>query len=162
AAIPIIGGIFGSLAGCNRAPLDIKTLPEDELYPMFLEVLMPSELERFAHLRSQVGEALRRLSGQDAIIVANFFQRFKNEFYGYHLDLYGYELLDLEEIFIRVMQDPRYSLNANLALDIIYLEISDIPDMGTAIWHRDYSISYHMCVYWDDYDQPIAEENKKA
>jgi len=139
--------------------LSLQEAIKEESFIHFLEVLFPTKLLGFPEAyRLELLKRVKRLKGKQAELVAYCYHIFKELYESYHYSFKFFEQSYGEEIIAQILVDTdsmKHATKANAALDIIYEEISKINELKENLWNRKYSTAHKMCVYWNDYDEPV-------
>lgn len=157
---------FGfSLLGCSPStPKNIEAIVTEAGFHYFLDVLIPAPLKGLQKYKSQLIKRLSRLSAQEAELIVYSYLRFKEAFIQTFTAFDHYSLAQGESILAQLLKGDALFTDAdkvNQALDTIYIKFSEIRGVGYYLWGRSYSRAGRRCAYWDNYDQPVAENNNE-
>ncbi len=148
--------------GCSRSPeinQDMKSATEEKTFGYFLNAVFPARLLGFQKHQKNLIRRLKNLNRADAKKVIGCYHQFKAKYkdeYGY---FESYTLAKGEGVIAQIIKHRLFSgepKKANQALDIIYEQIGRIRGLQEDLWGRKYATAGKMCVYWDNYDQPVT------
>ena len=152
--------------GCSRSPeinQDMKSTIEEETFGYFLNAVFPARLLDFQKHQKNLMRRLKSLNRADAKKVVWCYHRFKAKYKDKYGSFESYTFAKGESVMFRVIRNRFFyrfffgeSEEANQALDIIYEQIGRLRGLQEDLWGREYSTAGKMCVYWDNYDQPVT------
>jgi hypothetical protein len=149
--------------GCSRSPeinQDMKSAIKEEAFGYFLNAVFPARLLGFQKHQKNLTRRLKNLNRADAKKVIWCYHQFKAKYKDKYGSFESYTFVKGESVILRVIRNRFFfgdSKEANQALDIIYEQIGRLRGLlQEDLWGRKYSTAGKMCVYWDNYDQPVT------
>lgn len=149
-------GLF--LTGCVDSDnnTSLQLLGKETEFSQFFDIIFPAAELGLESYREPVLSRIQRLADNNAGVVIKMYKRFKTRLWikramgvkDYNTGMGNACLTDL--------LDSWYAEQCNLALDIIYFELSKESTLIATLWGRRFSLNDRKCVYWDNYDQAIS------
>ena len=134
----------------------LKILSKEEGFMQFFDIIFPAEALGLNKYKTHALSRIQRITGELAQEVAQTYNRFKGLLWQKSdLGTKDYNRAIGEQCMIDLLHS-KHAEQCNLALDIIYLELSKERKMIAALWGRPYSLTDKKCVYWDTYDQAVS------
>ena len=145
-----------SLPGCTDNHTMLKEVTQEAEFVQLLNILFPASELGLSQYKEKVLSRIQRLSDEKAEAVIQFYKRFKGRLHlKRDLGTKEYSKVIGESCLVDLLQS-KHENQCNLAMDIIYYELSKEKKLMTALWGRKFSMTDKKCVYWDTYDQAIV------
>ena len=146
------------LSGCSgsESNTNLKAISREDEFNLFFDVIFPASDLGLNKYRETALSRIQRQTGKNATLITQTYKRFKRILWlKSDLGTKSYSKKMGEACMIALMHS-KYAEQCNLALDIIYYELSKDNRLLTALWGRRFSLNDKKCVYWDNYDQAVS------
>ena len=146
------------LPGCsdNEKNINLQAISQESAFHQFFDVLFPAFDLGLNKYKQTAMSLVQHLTNDRAQVVIQIYQRFKRRLWvKRNLGTKDYDRTMGEACLIDLL-NSKHAEQCNLAMDIIYYEISKDDGLLTALWGRRFSLNDKKCVYWDNYDQAVS------
>lgn len=154
--LSLISFFLPSCSNNEKNTIILQKISQESTFHQFFDVIFPaSDLGLNKYTETALSD-IQDITNKSALVIIQTYQRFKRRLWvKRNLGTKDYNRTMGEACLIDLM-NSKYADQCNLALDIIYDEISKDDELITALWGRRFSLNDKKCIYWKNYDQAVS------